>query len=446
MTAKELQEQRAQTAAEIRKMADLLNDEKRDFNTEEQERWEKVNADYDGKTAQLKILERAESIASDQDKANPENRDIGREDYDGRHAAGSDPDKGPDKRSAGEKQNVALRAWARTQAGEPLTEDDESVCKELRRNPHASSFDLELRRERYPRVRREMRALSIADPAAGGVTVPEGFVNNFERALLEFGGMRSVADVIRTDTGADWPWPHSDDTSNTGAILAENVTVAEQDIAFGAMVMKAYKYTSKLVKVSFELLNDSAFDFAAILGEMLGERIGRINNTHFTTGLGDGNQPKGVITAAAVGKTAASATAIAADEIYDLIHSVDPAYRRQNAGFMMHDNILLAIRKLKDGDGRYLWTEGLDAGQSDKLAGRPITINQDMASSVATGNKTIAFGAFRFYKIRDVGSFRLRRLVERYADADQEGFVAFTRHDGNLLDAGTNPVKVLKQA
>jgi HK97 family phage major capsid protein len=109
----------------------------------------------------------------------------------------------------------------------------------------------------------------------------------------------------------------------------------------------------------------------------------------------------------------------------------------------MHDQILLKIKQLKDGFGRYLWQAGLAYGTPDTLDGDPIFINQSMDSTVASTKKTVAYGALKKYKIRDVSSIRLRRLVERYADADQEAFVLFARADGNLLDAGTHPIKYM---
>ena len=140
---------------------------------------------------------------------------------------------------------------------------------------------------------------------------------------------------------------------------AENTQDSEQDMTFGVMTLDAYKYTSKIVRVSVELLQDSAFNLGAELGSLLGERLGRIQNTHATTGTGS-SQPNGVVTASALGKTAASATAITTDEIIDLFHSVDRAYRG-NSSFMAADSTVAAIRKLKDGDSQYLWQPGLQA-------------------------------------------------------------------------------------
>ena len=151
------------------------------------------------------------------------------------------------------------------------------------------------------------------------------------------------------------------------------------------------------------------------------------------------------MTAATLGVTAASAAAITGDELINLYHSVDPAYRA-GAGWVMHDNVVLYVRKLKDGDNQYLWQPGLQAGVPDRLLTAPVTVCQEMASTVEASAKTVLFGQLSKYKVRDVGTLRLKRLVERYAEYDVEGFVALSRHDGELLDAGTHPVKYLQQA
>ena len=109
---------------------------------------------------------------------------------------------------------------------------------------------------------------------------------------------------------------------------------------------------------------------------------------------------------------------------------------------MCNDSTISAIRKLTDDDGQFLWQPGMQAGIPDRLYGRRVIVNQDVADIAATA-KPLLFGDFRLYKIRDAAGFRLRRLVERYADNDQQGFVAFSRHDGDLLNAGTNPIKFM---
>lgn len=298
----------------------------------------------------------------------------------------------------------------------------------------------------YRQMRNEFRALNVADATKGIETIPEGFVNALEVSLLTFGGMRNVADVIRTETGNDLPWPTANDTANTGELLAEATTFgASVDPVFGQIVFKAWKYSSKPVLVSSELLQDSAFDLGARIGEMLGIRIGRIQNAHFTTGGGT-TLPKGLMVAAGLGKQAADNTTFTADEVIDLEHSVDPAYR-MGASFMMHDLILSHIRKLKESTtNAYIWQPGLQAGVPDRLLGYRYTINQQMASVMENDAKVLAFGDMSKYKIRDASSIRLVRLDELYAATDQVAFVAFMRSDGNLLDAGTDPVKYLEMA
>jgi HK97 family phage major capsid protein len=292
-----------------------------------------------------------------------------------------------------------------------------------------------------PKIR---AAMSVGTDAAGGYTVPEGFARRLEEALKAYGGMLEVSEVIETSTGAKLPFPTENDTANKGAIIDENTQItAEQDLAFGQVSLEAYMYHSKIVKVSLQLLQDSAFDIDGLLARKLGTRIARIWNEHFTTGTGT-NEPNGVITAATLGKTTASGTAITWPEMVDLEHSVDPEYRR-NARWMFHDQTLAALKKLLDGNDRPLWQAGIAVGEPDRLGGYPYVINQDMAT-IALSAKTVAFGNLNKYLVRRVLGFQLMRLTERFADFLQVGFLGYARADGDLIDAGTNPVKYLQQA
>lgn len=287
----------------------------------------------------------------------------------------------------------------------------------------------------------EARAQSLSG-SAGGYTVPQGFLNQLETSLLAFGGMREVATIIRTGEGNDLPIPTVSDHSNVGAILAENTQVAEQDVTFGQITLKAYKYSSKLIRVSAELLQDTAIDLESFIGGALGERIARILNTHFTTG-DNSSKPQG-ISASGSSVTAAATGAVTYAELVDLQHSLDPAYRA-NARFMMHDSTFKAIRKLVDDQNRPIFQPDISASSPGTLLGSPIVINQDVATMAASA-KAIYFGDFSKYIIRDVQDFTLLRLEERYADYHQVGFVGFSRHDGRILDAGTDPIKHLVMA
>jgi HK97 family phage major capsid protein len=455
MTAKELREKRAKIAAQIRELNDKVQAEGRDFDAAEQENWTKVNADYDALSKQIERQERAELVTSDQDapaggeRTRRENSEPGRGDR--RH----DPRDHEDSASVEENRNLALQAWCRKQSGRGLTKRHVEACKAVGMNPRARELKVVLDPQ-YDRVRSavrngaERRAFGdgpqTVTTTAGGYVIPTGFVAELERARLQFGGILQAARILRTASGNQLEWPTTNDTGNTGELIGINTEVAMQAVTFGQKLLNAYKFSSKAVAVPVELLQDSAFNLATELGSMLGERLGRIMNTYYTTGSGS-SQPQGLIAAsngASTGKTAASATALVPDEFLDMIHSVDPAYRTA-ARFMFHDAIMLAIRKMKDGEGRYYWQQGMLVGESDRVFGYPYTINQDMASSIASGNKTALFGDFSKFVVREVAEIRVKRLVERRAEFDQEVFIAFMRGDSEYINGGTNPIKVLLQ-
>jgi HK97 family phage major capsid protein len=284
----------------------------------------------------------------------------------------------------------------------------------------------------------------VGSGAAGGYTVPPAFRQKIIERIKFIASMRQLAEVITTDTGASLPWPTVDDTANEGAILGENTQDTEQDVEFGQGSLDAYMYTSKIVRLSLQLLNDNAFGLETWLANALGARIGRVQNRHFTVGTGS-SQPDGIITSAAVGVTAAAVAAITYDELVDLTESLDPAYLEGgNVRFMMSQSARKLLRKLKDSQNRPLWEPSLQAGTPDTLMGYGLTLNNYMATPVA-GVKSIGFGDIReAYVIRDVSDFALLRLTERYADFLQVGFLGFQRSDGTLQNAAA--FKVLQQA
>jgi HK97 family phage major capsid protein len=291
--------------------------------------------------------------------------------------------------------------------------------------------------------RRFQAALGEGIDTAGGYAVPQGFYTRLIDALLAYGGMLEAGFVFETATGNDIPIPTDNDTANEGAILGENTTVTQQDITFGTVVLHAYTYTSKLILISNQLLQDSAFPLEPWLADRLAIRIARVLNRHLTTGDG-ASKPTGVLTAATLGATAAVSPGVTYDDLVNLEHSVDPAYRNANARFMFADAVLKSLKLLKDGMGRPLWLPGLAVKEPDTINGFPYTINQSMPAAT-TGLKSVAFGDFKNYFIRRVAGTQMRRLTERYADNNQVGFVAFQRWDGNLVDAGTHPIKYLLQ-
>lgn len=283
--------------------------------------------------------------------------------------------------------------------------------------------------------------MSVGTAAQGGYTVPTEVATSVADALKAYGGMRAVAEVFRTAQGNDINFPTSDGTTETGELIGENTTATGADPSFGVVTLKTYKFSSKVVACPFELLQDSSIDMEAFIKMRLVTRLGRITNTFFTTGTGTG-QPNGIVTAAVAGKVGITGQTVTVifDDLVDLVHSVDPAYR--NLGqckFMMNDGSLKIVRKLKDTSGRPIFLPGYDglAGpMADTLLGYPIQINQDIAVMAANA-KSILFGDFTFYKIRDAMDVQMFRFDDSaYIKLGQIGFLAWMRSGGNFTDVG----------
>jgi len=293
----------------------------------------------------------------------------------------------------------------------------------------------------------DTRALSSVTDAAGGYTVPDEFSNRLVETMKAYGGLLGIVDVLTTASGTDLLWPTNDDTANEGAILDENTQISEQDVAFGQGKLKAYTYTSKLIRVPLQLLQDSAIDIEAFLARRIGERIGRAVAGHIATGAGT-TQPVGVANATVgfgVGVTGATGntTTVTYDSLVDLEHSVDPAYRG-SAQYAMNDLTLAAIRKLKDSQNRPLWVPSVAGGVPSTINGRPYTIDNKLPAPAANA-KSILFGDFKTgYIARRVSGAQVLRLGERYADYLQVGFFGFARWDGVIQDAAA--VKAYKHS
>lgn len=345
-----------------------------------------------------------------------------------------------------EDRGLALTGWLLRHAGKEVPQKHLDAAKRCSFQLSNPETEVELiKQNRYIKINdrnREYRAQSNLNLALGGALVPEGFVYNIETALLAYGGMRAASQVMRTDTGNPLPWPTINDTTNKGVLLAQNTQVSTTDLSMAQISFSAYKYSSNQILIPVELLQDSAFNIEQYAGDALGVRLARILNDDYTTGTGAA-KPYGIATTATSGRTATSATAISMDDVINLIHSVDPAYRDGSA-FMCHDNTKLALRQLKDGFGQYLWQNGdVQSGVPDRLFGYPVVTNQSMDSTIASGKKSLFFGLWSKFVIREVAGIRLVVMRERYADYDQIGMVAFMRADSNLLDAGTHPIKYI---
>lgn len=281
-------------------------------------------------------------------------------------------------------------------------------------------------------------AMSTTTQSEGGYTVPSEVASMVINKLKAFGGMRDVASVISTSTGVAMNWPTSDGTADVGAIVGQNTAVNAADITFGTVGLNVFYYTSNKIALPLELIQDSAIDVVGYVIDRLATRIARIQNTHFTTGAGT-TVPDGVIPRASTGKTGTTGQTLTViyDDLVDLIHSVNRAYR-QNGRFMLNDSSLAVIRKLKDTTGRPIWTPGEETitdAPPATICGYPYTINDDVAVMAANA-KSIAFGDFSKYTIRDVaGTTTIRRFDDSaFALSNQVGFCGWTRSGGNLLD------------
>lgn len=283
---------------------------------------------------------------------------------------------------------------------------------------------------------------------AGGYTVPTELATAVDKAMKAWGPMydEAICTVIATSGGNPIDFPTVDDTATAVAKHTEGAAMTDDggvDVVFGKTTLNAYAYDTEWVQVSMELLQDSAIDIEALIGELLGERLARRVNTELTTGDGSGD-PSGIVTASSMGKTAASATAIVSDELIDLMHSLDPAYRSSpKARWMMNDTTLAAVRKLKaSGTGEYIWQMGDIRGNAPAtLLGHAYSINQAMAS-IATGQRTVLFGDFSKYYVRKAGSPVIGVRRETYWP--NIGLAGIVRLDGRLLQSGA--VKHLIQA
>jgi len=304
-------------------------------------------------------------------------------------------------------------------------------------NAYKSAFWGAMRNKVHPSVQ---NALQIGEDSEGGFLVPDEYENQLVQALQEANVLRNLCNVINTSHG-DRKIPVVA-SHGSAAWMDEEGAFNESDDAFTQVTLSAYKLGTML-KVSDELLNDSYFDLEAYIAAEFARRIGAAEEEGFITGNGI-SKPTGLLNAtggASLGVTAASATAITMDEVLDLYHSLKSAYRK-NGTFLVNDATVKAIRKLKDGQGQYLWQPSVQAGTPDTILNRPVISTQFMPTAEA-GAKTILFGDFKYYWIADRQGRTFKRLNELYAANGQVGFLASQRLDAKLILP--EAIKVLQQ-
>lgn len=295
-----------------------------------------------------------------------------------------------------------------------------------------------LRAGTAPKVdKNELRTQTAGTTTAGGFTVPTELANEIVKTMKAWGPMydEDICTVLNTSGGNPLKLPTVDDTAVTAEKHTEGTALTDdggKDVTFGQKSLDAYVYDTEFVRFSMELAQDSIFNMEALLGALLGERLARIANKELTVGDGSGD-PNGIVTASSLGKTAAAVAAITGDEIIDLVHSVNQAYRRSpKARFQFADTTLAAIRKLKDGQGNYLWQMGdIKTNQPGSLLGYPYSVNDDM-DSLAAAKKVMIFGDMSKYFVRKVGSPVIGVLRERFWP--DLGIAGLIRFDGELGD------------
>lgn len=430
----ELFDEKRNVVASMRDMAKAVQDNK--YTPEQDAQFQRANARLTEIDQQIEVLKRAQQL-EDLENVNEGERQ-------------TPNDIKPVQATSLERQSVLAKI---KEQGEKALSDHErgikaTIDKEttvFRKWMTVGMENLNSEEKALMRSRQE-RAQSIGTPSAGGYTVPEGFSGYIVERLKFISQLLNWANIMTTETGNPIPFPYNDDTSNTGELIGENADLSSSsaDLVFSVFTLSAYKLSSKMIKVSNELLQDNGVNLEAYLGKQLATRVGRIFNTYATTGSGT-SQPQGYITGASQGKVAASQTAFTADELIDLMHSVDAAYRMSpKCAWAFHDLVLANIKKLSNSssDDRPLWLPSIRESEPDTLYGKPYFVNNDMASTLASGNKVVAFGDWDYFAVRMVNAFSLKRLNERYAEYDQAAFFGLARMDTRVMD--TNAIKYLE--
>jgi HK97 family phage major capsid protein len=364
-----------------------------------------------------------------------------------------------------DKRN-SLKAWLlASNAPHLITEEMRASCDRLHTSPNVNQLDVRLSDDRtFKSLQRrartmhpslveedvnnlEQRALSKIN-TPGSETVPQNWVAQVELAMIAYGPLLAYVSTLTTDHGQVINYPTGDDTANEGTVVAEatniDTGVTQPDPSMSSIPLGAFEYISRFIKVPFTLSRDSAVNIDLLVANLIGERMGRIFTRHATTGTGS-SQMQGLQVASATGATAASATAIAGDDLINLIHSVDPAYRA-NGTFLANDTVIAAVRKLKDTTGQYLWQSNLRDGLPDTILGRPVIYNPYMASTFASTNISFMYGDLSKYLFRRVGTGTLFRAQERFLEVLQSGYLFWNSADGRLLRGNAttaNPVKRL---
>lgn len=413
-----IQEILGKRATVFHQMKDLYSREKKEnrhLTADEVEQYDRLDAEYKSYTSQIEDLKKAQERANDFAQKEAEQKSI----FDHKPIV---------EKAKKVEYKTAFDNWMK-KGIKGVSPEEQSVLYEKR----GTAINV------------------VGTDALGGYAVPTTWHNELVKTMVQFGGMLEVSRIIPTEAGGQiniTTIPYAgggESATQKGHLITETTADTVVDIRMGQKLLNSYVYSSYAIKHSWELMRDSMFPIVPMTLDIGGERVGRIVNEHLTTGTGSG-QPNGVVTASSFGKTAAAVAAITADELVDLEHSVDPAYRKgRSVRFMMADATLGAIKKLSFGssDDRPLWLPSYRENAPDTILGYQYVVNQDMPA-MTTGLKSVLFGDFDKYWVRQAGFAEMARSDERYIENRTSVFYVFARYDGELQDA--NAIKHLIQA
>ncbi|MFD5370817.1 phage major capsid protein [Streptomyces sp. NPDC127103] len=395
-----LQERRANVWEQAKELLDAAEKRGGAWEGEEEQKYQRLNADLDAIDLRVKDMTEAEQRAKDAEAA-----------FAGLLAK-------PQSAPAPEAKDSELRRWAR---GE-MRGIDIAV-------PAGTSF----------------RDLTKGTATAGGNTVPTTFYGQLMAHLIEVSGvMMAGPTVLNTASGETIEVPVTT-AHSSAALTAEAAAITESDPAFAKRTLGAYKY-GVLLQASSELLSDTGVDLEGYLAMQAGRALGNAFGVHAVTGDGS-SKPTGIVTSASTGKTGGTgvAGAFTADDLIDLYYSVIAPYRNSTScGWMMRDATLAAARKLKDSQGQYLWQPSIQLGTPDTLLSKPVHTDPNVAA-VATTAKSVIFGDFSAYFVRMAGGVRFERSDDYAFNTDLVTYRAIIRADGLTVDQ-TGALKVFAGA
>lgn len=433
----ELQTKLGKLAATIKQKADEFNAADFEPTAEWQSNLDQATADYDAAAAELASLDKMEAIAKqERERQDPRRQSLGR-----------DMPKGGEVQSelaeGLERQSRAMEGWFAS--GTPTPEQQEAMeAQGIGRDAEAAEFQLFASRpfkalqhayqSAHPTLF-ESQAQTALSGVLGGFTIPSTLIPTLEVAMLEYGNIVGICDVIRTDGGGPLHFSTQDDTANEGALIGEEEEDTEDEVGFGRFTLGAFEATSRIIPISRTLVEDSGIDVAAEIGNRLGERLGKLMSRKICVGNGAG-EPLGVVNSA-IAATPDGTGQGPGDDLIALIHACPRAHRR-NGRFVLTDNALKNIRLIKNQDGDYIWRPGLSEGRPDSLLGYGYEVSDHVPEGVE-GLETILFGDFSKMKVRVCRGLTIDRdySIQRRMYL----LVATMRFDAGLLDAGQGPIR-----